>query len=120
MSSPASLARRGLRATFGWWWRQARPSAGADLRGSGAARPAHETGRPPTPGERWLPTTPASGPWAHVDPHAAGRWPRRASLVVVAGWGALVWLRVRRDLRRPMRGERALGANVQDPAERHG
>lgn len=117
--SPWSLARRGLRAAFGWWWRQTRPSAGAELAGSGVARPEHETGRPPTPEERWLPTTPATGAWAHVDPHAAGRWPRRASLVAVAGWGALVWLRVRRDLRGSVRAERAVGAIAQDPPDRH-
>lgn len=117
--SPWSLARRGLRTAFGWWWRSARPSAGADLSGSGIARPEHETGRSPTPEERWLPTAPTTGPWAHVDPHAAGRWPRRASLVAVAGWGALVWVRARRDLRQPSRDERAVAKINKDSTERH-
>ncbi len=115
-----SLARRGLGAAFGWWWRQARPSTGADLAGRGVARPEHETGRPPTPEERWLPTVPPTGPWADVDPHAAGRWPRRTSLLAVAGWGALVWLRVKRDLRAWPRADRAPGDIGEDRPERHG
>lgn len=94
-----SLARRGITALVRWWWQSARPSTGADLRGQGVARPEHVTGRPPTPEERWVPTTPATGPWAEVDPHAAGRWPRRTTLLAVGGWGALVALRVRRGLR---------------------
>lgn len=115
-----SLARRGLRAAFGWWWRQARPSTGADLLGDGVARPAHATGRPPTPDERWLPTAPATGPWADIDPHSAGRWPRRASLLALAGWGGLVWLRVRRDLRAWPLADRAPGADAPTSADRHG
>lgn len=98
------LARRALRSGLRWGWAQARPGIGADLGGRGVARPAHETGRPPTSQERWLPATQATGPWEHVDPHSAGPWPRRGSLVMVAVWATLVGLRVRRDLRGRTRG----------------
>lgn len=94
-----SLARRGLRTLAGWWWRSARPSSGAVLQGRGDAVPEHVAGRPPTPEERWRPSIEPTGPWAEVDPYAAGRWPRRATMAVVAAWGAMVALRVRRDLR---------------------
>lgn len=94
------LVRRGVRWVLGWWWQSVRPSTGATLAGSGQpARPAHETGRPPRPDERWLPSAPTSGPWADVDPHQVGRWPRRSQVVMVAVWGAMVGWRVRRDLR---------------------
>lgn len=102
-----SLARRGLRMLVGWWWQQVRPSAGAGLAGTGEARTLEEAGRPPTPGERWSPSAPATGPWADIDPHAAGRWPRRTSLAVVAAWAGVVALRVRRDLRAFPRDQRA-------------
>lgn len=94
-----SLARRGLRMLAGWWWRAARPSYGGTLQGSGEARPAHVAGRAPSPEERWRPSVEPTGPWADVEPHAAGRWPRRTSLAVVAAWAAAVGLRVRRDVR---------------------
>ncbi len=97
--TPARLLRRGLRRLVGWWWQSARPATGATVGGSGApARPLHEAGRAPSSDERWLPTAPATGPWAKVDPHASGRWPRRTSLAVVALWGAAVGWRVRRDV----------------------
>jgi hypothetical protein len=104
--SKRRLLRRGLRAGWSWWWRDARPATGANLRGSGEAVPQHVSGRAPTPGERWTPTTPSTGPWADVDPHSAGRWPRRGSVAVVALWAGAVALRVRRDVRRWSREER--------------
>ena len=94
------LVRRGVRHVARWWWSWARPSTRATLAGSGApARPVHETGRAPRSDERWLPTTPASGPWVGVDPHETGPWPHRASMLAVLLWGALVGWRVRRDIR---------------------
>lgn len=92
--------RRGLRLGRRWWWQQARPSTGATLAGSGEARPLADAGRPPTPQERWLPSTPTTGPWAGADPHAAGRWARPTSLAMLAVWAGAVGLRVRRDVRR--------------------
>lgn len=103
-----SLARRGLRMLAGWWWRSARPSAGGTLRGRGEARPAHVAGRSPRPEERWRPTVEPTGPWADVDPYAAGRWPRRATLVVVAAWAGAVGLRVRSDVRSLSRDRRTV------------
>ena len=94
------LLRRGARFGARWWWQQARPAYGGNLAGRGVARPEHETGRAPTPSERWTPSIPASGPWANAEPHVAGRWPRGASMAVVAAWGVAVGLRVRRDLTR--------------------
>ena len=106
-----ALARRGLRMVAGWWWRQVRPSTGAGMGGAGEARTLHEAGRPPTSEERWSPSAPATGPWADVDPHTAGRWPRRTSLVVVAAWAGAVVVRVRRELRgRPGRAVRERSA----------
>ncbi len=93
-----TLVRRGIRRLAGWWWRSVRPSSAAVLRDTGPARPEHETGRPPRPTERWRPTTPATGPWASIDPQATPQWPRRTSLAVVAVWGGLVAVRVRRGL----------------------
>lgn len=93
------FVRRGARYGARWWWQQARPAYGGNLAGRGEARPLHEAGRPPTPDERWTPTIPASGPWTNVEPHTAGRWPRGASMLMVAAWGAAVAVRVLRDLR---------------------
>lgn len=106
--TPWSLVRRGVRALFGWWWQSARPSVGASLAGSGEARPAHVAGRPPLPEERWQPSSERepTGPWADVEPHTTGRWPRRGSLLTLAAWAGLVALRVRRDLRATAGAER--------------
>lgn len=91
---------RAARSAAGWWWRSARPSTGVLLPPGAPARPAHETGRAPRPDERWVPSSPATGPWADVDPHAAGRWPRAGSVAAVAAWAAAVGWRLRKDLRR--------------------
>ena len=92
------LVRRGLRRLAGLWWRSVRPTTGAHLPGGRPARPEHETGRPPRPDERWLPSAPPAGPWAGVDPHATARLPRRGSVLAVVAWGAMVGWRVRRDV----------------------
>jgi hypothetical protein len=97
--TPRSLVRRGLRTLLRWWWQTVRPPTGGPFPDAGEARPAHIAGRPPTPQERWRPTTPASGPWSDVDPTVTPFLPRRSSVLAVAAWGALVGLRLRRDLR---------------------
>lgn len=96
----AGLVRRGLRLGVRWWWQSARPSTAAALHGRGTARAVHEAGRAPTTSERFRPSTPASGPWAGIDPYATPQWPRRGSLVVLAAWAGAVGLHVRREARR--------------------
>lgn len=93
------LVRRGLRTFVRWWWQSVRPPAAGPLPDAGEARPAHIAGRPPTPQERWRPTTPTSGPWSDVDPTTTPFLPRRSAVIAVGAWGALVGLVVRRDLR---------------------
>lgn len=93
------LVRRALRWGIGWWWQSVRPARGAAFPDAGPARPVHETGRAPHPHERWSAAGTPTGPWADVEPHAAGAWPRRGTLAVLAAWAGMVAFRVRRDLR---------------------
>lgn len=93
-----TLVRRGVRTAVRWWWQSVRPSGGVVAPSTGPARPAHVAGRPPSPTERWTPSTAPTGPWAAIDTRATPQWPRRGSLVMVAAWGAVVAVRVRRGL----------------------